>query len=383
MSKICLVIMAKHEAKTIKKAVECCRPFVDHVLISIDSESNDKTRDIANEIADTVNTHVFKSSDSPHGSFSKIRQSMIDSARELGYDWILQIDGHEYLNCKNGTTLKGIIEGSKDIDAFTFGLNMNNVIVRQIRLHKSDEHLKYNGDIHNNLSGVKKQLHNDDVEIIHDRTGQPQEHIEERNKQRTDMSEKILGEKVEKNPKDSRSMFYLAQSYKESGKTEEAIKMFYKYLEVSIFVAERWNARNYLFSCLMSLQRNDEAYKVIEDSLKEPQRAEAWIILGNKNYNEKKFEKALEFYTKASKIKSPTNFVFIDESAYSWAPYDHMGMCHNHLKNYLSAIECDAIAIRLDPPEKDIKRMSNNITFWISNLRKDKNIVSVPSKKEL
>ena len=370
MSKICLAIMAKHEAQTIEKTIECCRPFVDHVLISVDSKSTDGTREIANKIADTVRTHVFATEESPHGSFAKARQSMIDAARELGYDWILQVDGHEYFYSKDQMTLKKLIDNNPGYDAFSLPLEFNGSNIRQIRLHKSDPYIKYLGDIHNHLSGIKKELHCESMYLVHDRTGQPVEHIKERDVQRSEMSDKILGKRIEDNPSDSRSMFYLAQSYKETGRAEEAIDMFYRYLKVSKFIAEKWNARHYLFGCLLSVGRVDEAYQVIQDSFIDQERAEAWIIFGDKAYEEKEYEKAMGFYKNAYATPYPKNYVFINDSAYHWLPHDKMAMCYSHLKNYISAIEEAAEALKT-APLKEVARLASNILFWTKDLRKN------------
>ena len=115
--KICLGMMVKHEEQTLKKTIECCLPFVDHVLLSVDSESNDGTRKIAEEMADTVKTHIFATEEHPHGSFSAGRRSVIAEAQKIGCDWILQMDGHEYLSCKNESTLKSLIKDNPEIDA--------------------------------------------------------------------------------------------------------------------------------------------------------------------------------------------------------------------------------------------------------------------------
>ena len=368
MSKICLAMMVKHEAQTMERAIELCRPFVDHVLISVDKSSTDGTRELAHKIGDTVKEHDFTSKDAPHGSFAKSRQSLIDAIRELGYGWVLQVDGHEYLYCKNRMTLKKLIQQNPSVDAFGLALVMNDTVIRQVKLYKSDEYIQYQGDIHNYLSGVKKEFYCPDVEVIHDRAGQPIEHVQERNKQRSEMSDKILGQRIKDNPNDSRSMFYLAQSYKETGRTEEAIEMFQRYLKVSHFISEKWNARHYLYGCLQSLGRIDEAYKVIEESFEDQERAEAWLILGDRAYAEEDYKAALDFYQKASLTPYPSNYVFINDNAYNWLPHDKMAMCHSHLENYMSAIEEAAQAIKT-ASIKDTPRLASNILFWTKELR--------------
>jgi len=373
-AKICLCIMAKHEAQTIEKAVESCRPYVDHVLISIDSKSVDGTFDIARRIADTVIKHEFETNETPHGSFARIRNSYMDEAIEIGCDFVVHLDGHEYMKCLRKETLHSLIEKNPGVEAFYIDLEMNGIMIRQLRMSKLIPNIRYIGDIHNYLSGYKNDMYCDSVIFVHDRAGQPQEHVQERNKQRTMMSEEILSQKIKDNPNDSRSMFYLAQSYKETGQFNKAIDLFYRYLEVSEFPAEKWNARNYLYQCLRAVERDDEAYKVIDASLDEqPQRAEAWIILGDKAYNEKKFVKAIACYENATEIPRPSSVVFINESAYTWFSYDKLSMAFHNNEQYPEAIRAVGSALKGLPPESDVKRIGNNLVFWADQIKRIEN----------
>ena len=369
--KICLCIMAKHESATIEKAIESCREYVDHVLVSVDSKSSDGTYEIAQRIADTVIRHDFEDPDSPHGSFSRIRNLYMKAAMNVGCDWVVHLDGHEYVNISGKETFHTLISDNPMAEAFYINLDMNGTMIRQVRLSKLRDDIKYTGDIHNYLSGYKQEGSAKNIVFVHDRTGQPQEHVQERNEQRTRMSEEILGQKVKDNPKDTRSMFYLAQSYKETGKLEKAIETFYKYLEVSVFVPERWNARDYLYHCLKCAGRKEEGLEVIRESLQElPQRAEAWLILGDHEYNEvKDFAKAIEYYEMATKTPRPSSIVFINESAYTWFSHDKLSMAYHNNGQPLEAIRSAGMALQGNPPEAHAKRIGVNIVFWADNLK--------------
>jgi len=366
---ICLVMMVKNEATTLKRAVESCRPFVDGVLISVDSNSEDGTLEIAKEIADFVLQHDFETEDTPHGSFAKCRNHIIQGALENSFGWAIQLDGHEYICPKGKDTFKSLIEENPKCDAFSFGLNMNGTIVRQVRMHRTLETIRYNGDIHNVLSGYKNEKYNTTIEFFHDRADQPGEYIKQRDIQRKEMSLKILGEKIEKNPKDARAMFYLAQSLKETGKIKKAIELFERYLTVSNFQAEKWNACKYMYDCWMSLNNKEKALAAIHRGLKEQERAEGYVILGNAEYDNKNYEIALELYKKASETKRPNFAVFISEDDYTWIPHDKMSMCYHNLKKYLEAIEEAALSIKNKPRERQLKRIADNIGFWVKYIR--------------
>jgi len=362
--KICLGMMVKHEEQTLKKAIECCLPYVDHVLVSVDSESRDGTRSVAEEMSNTVNTHIFASKESPHGSFAKSRQSVIDAAKELGYEWLLQMDGHEYLSCENGKTLKQLIKDHPKVDAFSVGLIMGGTVVRQIRLHKLNGIINYKGDIHNYIVGVTNELFVSDIKIIHDRSEQPKEYVEERTIQRATMSEKILSENIKKNPNDSRSMFYLAQSYKETGKYKKAIEYLEMYLKVSKFIEERWNAYQYLYVCLRFLEKFEDATKIIKKGLIEQNRAEGHVFLGDEEYARKKYLKAIKHYQKAIVAPKPRNMVFCNQDYYTWFPHDKISMCHHHLKNYLEAIKAASYALQQGVIGENVLRIGKNISYW-------------------
>jgi tetratricopeptide (TPR) repeat protein len=370
-AKICLCIMAKQEATTIEKAVETCRPYVDHVLISVDSKSTDGTIDVAKEIADTVMIHEFETDETPYGSFARIRNAYMDAAMEAGCDYVVHLDGHEYMESPTKETFHSLIEKNPEVEAFGIDLFMNGTKIRQMRMNKLSPKIRYVGDIHNFMSGHSRETYCSDIVFVHDRADQPKEYIKERDVQRTTMSEKILQQRIDDNPKDSRSMFYLAQSHKENKKFEEAIELFYQYLEVSKFPAERWNARDYLSKCLMAVNRKEEAYKVIEDSLEEkPQRAEAWIFLGDIAYRDGDFEKAIECYKKATETPRPNVVVFIHEDAYTWFSYDKLSMAYHQCNRYLDAIRAAAFSLQGEPNKNQLKRIGKNIQFWSSQVKK-------------
>ena len=368
---ICLGMMVKHEAQTIKRTIEHCLPFVDHVLVSVDSESEDGTREIVMKIADTVTRHVFTTKKHPHGSFAESRMVVHRKAQELGYDWLLQMDGHEYLTCKDGLTLKKLIQTHPENDLFSVSLMMDGVIVRQPRLYKLNSGIRYSGDIHNFLTGFKNEYYCQSIEIIHDRSDQPKEHVEERSKQRAMMSDKILNERIEKNPKDSRAMFYLAQSYKETGRYEEAIEILKKYLEVSTFIEERWNAYQYMNQCFRALGDTEGATKIIEKGLIEQNRAEGHVILGNEAYDRKEYSQALEHFKNATQCSMPANLVFCNRDHYTWLPHDKISMCYHHMERYLEAINAAGDALQNNPDGNNIPRIGTNISFWCSCIEKN------------
>ena len=366
--KVAALLGVRNEATTLAAAVESCRRHVDKVIISVDSKSEDNTAGLAKKLADVCVEHVWETPEHPHGSFAACRNRLLELAAEHGCNWGLILDGHEYLKSKPGCTLKSVILENQAADAFGTINMVSNLKVPMVRLLRISPGIRYKGDIHTVPGGYKKEVRTDKLWLYHDREGQARQYVRQRGEQRKMMSEAILKKAIEKNPRDTRSLFYLGQSYKETGRYKEAVDILKQYLEVSTFTAERWEAWSYLLVCAKNLKDDALVLESLGGAAREQDRAETWFEWGNFEYHAGRYEQALTYYRRASNTPKPGQYVFLNERCYTWAPYDMAGMAYHRLKNPLAAIRVASLALRREMPEKDRNRIVNNIRFWCIDL---------------
>ena len=197
---ISLVMIVKNEENGLERAILSCKDFVDKILISVDSKSNDKTLEIARKYADKVIIHEWEN------DFSKARNNL---QQYVETKWCLMLDGHEYV--KEYSNLEKALE--QDVEGLFVKIEMEDGFSFYFpRIYKSS--VRYKMAVHN-YPDCKTTHPYPDFIIVHDRLHlQSKEAIEERGKQRKEMVFNILHGNLAKNKKDSRSLFYLAQQYR-------------------------------------------------------------------------------------------------------------------------------------------------------------------------
>ena len=87
--------------------------------------------------------------------------------------------------------------------------------------------------------------------------------------------------------------------------------------------------------------------------------------LGYHHYNAREWQSAVPFFSAACSLPRPTEG-FIEDSAYTWAPWDFLSVCHSELGMYEEALEETVKALRRSD---DRQRLMKNIEFYLDQLR--------------
>ena len=221
-------MIVKNEAAGLKRAVESARDQVGQIIIGVDTLSDDETIKIAHELTPCV--FLFKFDD----DYSQARN---DVAKAAQTDWILWLDGHEFL--KEKIDLESL--GETDKDGILMRCELENEMTfltpRILRRGVLFEGAIHEAPIMKNPGVTATGL------IKHDRPGgQTDESVLKRNKQREKMMVEIMAKNLKKNKRDIRAALHLGIHYQSSGNPKKAIeyyKQFLKYCqdEKDIFIA--------------------------------------------------------------------------------------------------------------------------------------------------
>lgn len=320
-----LVIMAKNEALGIDRAVLSCIDFIDEVVISIDEADTENTSEIARLYADKLLTHKWIN------DFSATRNEI---QKAVSTSWIVTLDGHEFV--KNSANIREKIK--TDADALIVRVEMENkTSFVYPRIYRKE--VQYKNAIHNLLKGKKDEAFSDFL-IIHDRHGGQSEKANEiRNIQRNEMHESILTENIKKDPKDARSLFYLARFRVDQYKWQEALDLFEKYLEVHERTQSAWHACYMASVCAMGLQNTDLALAYLERAdLFVPKR---WEIAKRKAviyFVKREFKNALSYFTESLALPEK-GLIDKPEIRKKGETLDMIAVCYFNLGNYTQALE--------------------------------------------
>lgn len=181
-----------------------------------------------------------------------------------------------------------------------------------------------------------------------------------RSKRDIDALEKAL----KKEPNHARYMFYLAQSYRDYGDVDRALKWYRKRAEMGGWAQEAYCARIEVGKLLEHKKNQTGAlaeYLFAYDLC--PDRAEALCKAATVARLMKRYNLAYLMAKKAVEQPQPKNALFIDEGVYKWHALDELS-----LAAFYSSRRQEALAImkRLCElaPESQQERMKKNLTFF-------------------
>lgn len=249
--KLCLNMIVKNEEKRITRALASAAQFIDSYVI-VDTGSTDNTIQVIKEF---FAQHGIPGvvADAPFEDWSQARNAALDRARVLqsrfGWDYVLLFDADMELVMK-------------DWDAFRAALAFDGVSYdmeqRSGQLHYANKRLisakatgGYRGVTHEYVDIPTAGLIGPDIAYFVDHA----DGANRPNKLKRDI--RLLRDGLKKEPDNYRYFFYLAQSYRDDGQTDKAIKWYERRVAAGGWVEEQWNAQVNLAHCWKD--KGDEA----------------------------------------------------------------------------------------------------------------------------
>jgi glycosyltransferase involved in cell wall biosynthesis len=181
----------------------------------------------------------------------------------------------------------------------------------------------------------------------------------------------ILTEAVLISPQDGRSRFYLAQTYKDLGRREEALHDYEARMQMPGWEEETWWAQ-YEAAILRELLHHPvEAVLMSYLSCYErrPTRAEPLVQAARFCRVGGMHHAALLFSQQAIQIKQPDDRLFVDENVYQWRALDEFSInAYWSGLHQLSAETCRTL-LKGIAPESERGRITQNLKFAEDRLR--------------
>lgn len=345
--KISLCMILKNEAKGMEKSILSAIEFVDEIVLFVDDSSNDETLEIAKNYGDVV--QLFK------------WENDFSAARNLAQshclaDWVFILDGHEYVNKVYNVDFSKL----DDFDAvwcrikYEHGLSF--AFPRIIR-----KNIKWQDAVHNRVM-TDKVYKNVALKIIHDRENlQSDEASQERNEQRSKMISEIMGERIKKDKKDLRAVFYYAVHEQTQKNYKQAIKLYKHYLKYSKNHEERWYVVMNVAACYMLLNKPVRAFYWAQSTENEiAGRWENAHLCATVLVRFQKFEKALPYIAEAMKDDTKTHmyYPFKRDLSELW---DMIGVCFVGLYLFPKAVIAFERAIHNTTDQKRIAYLTAKV----------------------
>jgi glycosyltransferase involved in cell wall biosynthesis len=315
---ICLAMIVRNEAPVIRRCLASVLPVLDHWVV-VDTGSTDGTQDVVRECLRTVPGELIER---PWVDFGHNRTEAFGYASEhAGY--VLVIDADEVLEIQPGFTSSVLAA-----DAYRLESRYGSQLYARTQLLRSRLPWRYVGVVHEyaycEQAGPAPVLSGLSISVFHDgaRARDPLTY-------RRDAL--LLEAALLEDPDDPRTVFYLAQSYRDAGDSELAVRHYRARSMLGGWPDEVWYS-------LYQIARLREAMgypwgEVLESYLAsyeyQPGRAEPLYRLGLHYAHEGADVPALLFLARALAIPRPSSeHLFVEADVYDYQlPFEYAAAC--------------------------------------------------------
>ena len=311
---IILLLMVKNESKIITRVLESALQYVDAVCIA-DTGSTDSTVNIASEfltdrkIPFRIVHHIWK-------HFGHNRSLSFTACKEfcdyLQWDpmssWALALDGDMCIKPTSNWSRKLLVSNGHSIIQISGSLEYFNTRFLRIGFPwkcTGATHEYWDGDTAHEIK--KEYIFIDDIGDGGAKADKFERDI------------RLLTESLKDEPTNTRTHFYLAQSYHCINNNEKALEYYKKRIELGGWFEEVWYSKYMIVKTLFELGRPFEAEEYGNSAIKQiPHRTEVSYTLA-KYFREKGDNyKAYHYYLKGKDYKKPDSGLFVETDVYNY-----------------------------------------------------------------
>lgn len=370
--RLSVCVIARDEESTIARTLESVKAIADEIVV-VDTGSTDATLEAASRYTKKLFTH-------PRADEWRERPDLFEFHEARNYaldqcmgDWILSIDCDEELCAEDAPDVRRILESAAD----DIALVMPTIVMRNgdgteyqrflaERLLRSGA--RFDGAMHNwvTLPEGTRKAEAPGIRIDHNRAVKTDEARTRRAEQRVAMAERVFKEKIEADPTDARSLFYLAGTLYDAKRHAEAVEWFGRYFAVSQWPEERYQAAILCAQSFMALDRRNEIKPLLSAYYTDNyRRAEADLMLGEMAEHDGDLEQALHWYRVASLKPPPVDPLFVEMAAHTYMPHAKLWQVYSRLGQSEHALRHGRLAVENGCPNTGVfARYENRMKTW-------------------
>ena len=353
---ICLNMIVKNEAGVIRRCLDSVMPFIDRWVI-VDTGSTDGTQDI---IANHLRGLPGQLFERPWKDFGHNRSEAIQLAAGQGA-YLLFIDADDFLSVPPGFTMPELTDG-----AYHVSIDDNGLVYWRKAIVSQSLSWRYVGVLH---EYVHCDVAHTTSNIIGPRivrnlggSGLSEAAAIEKYRNHAEIFENALRQE----PGNSRYVFYLAQSYRDSLQPQLSLQTHQRRATMGGWDEEVWFSRFQVAKLSEQLgldidliiKRYLEAYEF------RPTRAESLVELARFCREKNRFQLAELFAGRATKIALTADILFVDRSAYTWRAMDELSVAKYWTGDHLNSAElCRKLLASPSLPDAQRSRIAANLKF--------------------
>jgi glycosyltransferase involved in cell wall biosynthesis len=352
--RICLNMIVKNEAAIIKRCIDSVYNLIDTWCI-VDTGSTDGTQEIIKELLKDKPGVLHER---PWVNFGHNRDEALKLARSWG-NWSFLTDADMIL------VDKGFSRSELDLNADVYDLVQDNggTVYNNMRLLNNRKKWRCVGVTHEyydceggvNNRGVINSLYFNDVADGGSKHDKFERDI------------KLLTQGLIDEPENSRYMFYLAQSYRDTQNYDKAIEWYTNRVNAGGWEEEQWFAQYMVGWCKkeQNLPFEEVSNAMFKAWMMRPWRSEPMWVLAILAKKLELWWQARELFKIAAFMPFPSNDVlFISKNAYNEHPLDEFSVASYYTGNFAeSAISCEKLLNSEAIPPSEKIRIRKNLWF--------------------
>lgn len=357
-SSLTLAFILRDEAETIEEVIKSFwfegQPMYQELIVGIDRSTKDETYEKVKPYADNIFYFYW------NNDFSEARNAVIKACTQ---DWIFMPDGHEFLDPACLPALNFVLESApEDIwlispyvwidDRKPCCLNRCSIIefpsfvFPRPMLWRRKHNLRFVEPVHNYLDApIEHKKIMPELFLTH---RQPKAREIRRTQQREQMNIPGLEKRMQEDPQDNRALFYLANTYGDLQRPEEALAYYKAALEKTGNLDQRAQIRISAAYMLCILAQNTDGDKSYFEQIREillPGAVERWdrgeiyFMLGWAAQKLEHYPEALHWLTLAITLDYPITGFFLRTEMYTYAAWECIMEVKAKLGDFLGASE--------------------------------------------
>jgi tetratricopeptide (TPR) repeat protein len=357
-----IILMVKDEAHVMRSTLEpYLKAGIDSYLI-LDTGSTDTTVETTQLLFEEYGAQHGYIVQKPFVDFATSRNHALEFAEQYfpNAAFFLMIDAEWYLHDVPGLIQFCKINYQIPMNSFLLRITDNIIDFSTQRLFKAQAKIRYTGVVHEVPNQVATLQLPDSIYFELQTTNQGRDKTQRRFSRDRD----ALLKEYAKNPHDSRTLFYLAQTYSCLGDNENALIFYKKRSEVKGYDEEDFMAHYRLAQVYEALDKWNMAlcYYLKAYNMR-PTRAEPLIKLALHYWFTQEFVLSFMFARQAVAIAYPTSDrLFVEKTAYDYTRYDALGCAAWYVNEFEIGLNAVLEALRSNP---NAQHLHSNLVLYL------------------
>ena len=383
---IALVMMVKNETKRLHVSLQSVLGYVDSIVI-YDTGSTDNTIDILNNFS-TTNNIPLRLKQGDFVDFSTSRNVLLEYVDTfMDVDFLLLLDCNDEL--KDGNNLRTFSKKYINQNVNTGFLikqqwfSGQTITYFNIRLLKSRSGWRYNGSVHEWLKDTSERKDNEIIEkpsikidgfyLFQDRTCD-----DDKSSKRFERDLVLLSEEFKNKPTDTRTVFYLAQTYECLNNNNEALHYYKLRSNMEGFQEEKFHSILRLANNMVKIKMEwEDIIGTYIKAYNHSKRLEPLIEIIEYYNKIQNWELSYIFCKLALRAQYPNDAIlFIDKTCYDYKRYHLLGICGFYINKFKSGRKACLEAIKTGV---NVSLDTSNLNFYDKNINGPTDLGSAPS----